>query len=283
MISKSSISKKLYTGLWSIPLPLWFTLFFVGPILLLFWLSFWDVKNFVMVPGFNLDNWEKILGANYFWSAYTRTILFALGTAILTTAIAFPASLTIAYLMPLKARLVVLGLIIVPFFTSYLVRIYSWQVYLSENGIIQNAFSYIGINIASMLNSPLALYIGFVTLTLPLAIIIQSISVLSLDKSLIDAAYNLGCGPKRIISAVIIPAAKPGIIIGALFVFIFSFGDFVTPTYLGGGKYTTLSILIADTVKSGQQWPRAAVISVIMIITLLITAMCSIAYAYRKR
>ena len=70
--------------------------------------------------------------------------------------------------------------------------------------------------------------------------------------------------------------------LGALFAFIFSFGDFVTATYLGGGKFTTLSILIADTVKSGQQWPRAAVVSLVMIATLLVSALGAISYAYRR-
>jgi spermidine/putrescine transport system permease protein len=140
----------------------------------------------------------------------------------------------------------------------------------------------IGIDSGSLLNTPLALMIGLVTLTLPLVIVIQSISMLSLDKTLIDAAYNLGCGPRRALFATVLPAVRPGIVLGALFAFIFSFGDFVTATYLGGGKFTTLSILIADTVKSGQQWPRAAVVALVMIATLLISALGAISYAYRR-
>ena len=283
LTNSAHLLRRCYAGLWIVPLPMWLLFFFVGPLLLLFWLSFWEVKNFLLMPDFQFGNWKKMLSASYFWSAYLRTFSYAAMTAVLVSLLAFPMALVITYLLSFRTRLLLLGLIIVPFFTSYLVRIYSWQVYLAENGVIMQLLGFFSLEITSLLNTPLAMLVGFTTLTLPLAIIIQSISVLSLDRQLIDAAYNLGCGPRRILTAVIIPAAKPGLVIGALFVFIFSFGDFVTPTYLGGGKFTTLSILIADTVKSGQQWPRAAVIAVMMIVTLLLGALASISYAYKRR
>lgn len=282
LISNRRLSRLAYSGLWSLPLPLWLAGFFLGPMILLIWLSFWDVRNFLLTPDFQLENWQKMLSANYFWAAYLRTTLIALSAAALASLVALPCALAISFFLGLKARMVVLGLFVVPFFTSYLVRIYSWQIYLTENGIIMKTLAAVGIDSGSLLNTPLALMIGLVTLTLPLVIVIQSISMLSLDKTLIDAAYNLGCGPCRVLFATVLPAVRPGIVLGALFAFIFSFGDFVTATYLGGGKFTTLSILIADTVKSGQQWPRAAVVALVMIATLLISALGAISYAYRR-
>ena len=82
---------------------------------------------------------------------------------------------------------------------------------------------------------------------------------------------------------VVVPTARIGIVVAALFCFILTFGDFVSPLYLGGGQPPTLSTLITDTTKSGQQWPRAAVIATMMIVTLLITAFASISFAYRRR
>lgn len=281
-VSRKRLSHLAYSGLWSLPLPIWLALFFLGPIILLVWLSFWDVRNFALTPDFQLENWQKILGTDYFWWAYLRTFLIALSGAALTTLVALPCAIAISFFLSMRARLIVLSLFVVPFFTSYLVRIYSWQIYLTENGIVMKALGFLGIEIGSLLNSPLALMVGLVTLTLPLVVVIQSISMLSLDRTLIDAAYNLGCGPRRVLFTTVLPAARPGIVIGALFAFIFCFGDFVTATYLGGGSFTTLSILIADTVKSGQQWPRAAVIALIMIATLLLSALASITFAYRK-
>ena len=82
---------------------------------------------------------------------------------------------------------------------------------------------------------------------------------------------------------VVVPLAKVGLIIGAVFCFILSFGDFVSPYYLGGSRPPTLSILIIDTTKSGQQWPKAAVVAVTMIATLLVVAFAAVSAAYRKR
>ncbi len=282
LISMRRLSRLAYGGLWSLPLPLWLAGFFLGPMILLIWLSFWDVRNFLLTPDFQLENWQKMLGAGYFWTAYLRTTLIALSAAALASLFALPCALAISFFLGFKVRMIVLGLFVVPFFTSYLVRIYSWQIYLTENGIIMKTLGAVGIDSGSLLNTPLALMIGLVTLTLPLVIVIQSISMLSLDRTLIDPAYNLGCGPRRVLFATVLPAVRPGIVLGALFAFIFSFGDIVTATYLGGGKFTTLSILIADTVKSGQQWPRAAVVALMMITTLLITALGAITYAYRR-
>ena len=87
----------------------------------------------------------------------------------------------------------------------------------------------------------------------------------------------------RTIYRVILPMARTGLIIAAVFCFILSFGDFVSPYYLGGSKPPTLPILIVDTVKSGQQWPRAAVVAVVMMVTLFVVAFAGIMAAYRRR
>ena len=121
------------------------------------------------------------------------------------------------------------------------------------------------------------------TLTLPLVVVLQTFALANIDRNLVQAAFNLGCSPFRAIYRVIIPLAKTGLIVAALFCFILSFGDFVSPYYLGGSKPPTLPILIIDTTKSGQQWPRAAVVAVMMMITLITIAFAAISLAYRKR
>ena len=134
-----------------------------------------------------------------------------------------------------------------------------------------------------MLNTPVGTLVGYLTLCLPLAVVLQLISLANVDRNLVEAAHNLGCGRLRTVFSVIIPLAKVGIIIAAVFTFILSFGDFVSPYYLGGSKPPTLSILIIDTTKSGQQWPRAAVVAITMIVTLLCVAFAAVTTAYRKR
>ena len=134
-----------------------------------------------------------------------------------------------------------------------------------------------------MLNTVFGTIVGYLTLTFPLVIILQTLSLAHIDRSLIEAAQNLGAGRLRTLWSVIIPAAKVGLIIGAVFCFILSFGDFVAPYYLGGSKPPTLPILIIDTTKAGQQWPRAAVVAVMMMLTLMAVAYTAISLAYRKK
>ena len=134
-----------------------------------------------------------------------------------------------------------------------------------------------------MLNSGFGAMVGYLTLIMPLVVILQTFSLAAIDRNLIEAAWNLGASPRRTLVQVIVPAAKVGLILGAVFAFILSFGDFVSPFYLGGSKPPTLSILIIDTTKSGQQWPRAAVVAVMMILTLFTVAFAAVGAAYSRK
>ena len=273
----------IYGLTWSMPIVLWQLVFFVFPLLFLLLMSFWLVKNYRMVPGFDTINWVKMFSKGYFWDGYWRTLGYAAVATLVTSIIAFPCSFALAFKVSPLVRRWALFFLIVPFFTSYLVRIFSWQIFLNDNGIINVLLGYIGIGPFSMLNTFFGTLVGYLTLCLPLAVVLQLISLSNVDRNLIEAAHNLGCGRLRTVFAVIIPLAKIGIIIAALFCFILSFGDFVSPYYLGGSKPPTLSILIIDTTKSGQQWPRAAVIAVTMIVTLFVIMFTAVATAYRKR
>jgi spermidine/putrescine transport system permease protein len=235
-----------------------------------------------MEPDFALKNWEKMFSRGYFWDAYWLTLGRASLAAVIASLVAFPASYALAFKVSPTARRWAIFFMIIPFFTSYLVRAYAWQVILAEQGVINAGLSYLGLGPFTMLNSGIGAMVGYLTLTLPLVVILQTFSLASVDRNLIEAAWNLGCSRFRTIFRVIIPSAKVGLILGAVFCFILSFGDFVSPYYLGGSKPPTLSILIIDTTKSGQQWPRAAVVAVTMIVTLLVVAFAAVSAAYRK-
>jgi spermidine/putrescine transport system permease protein len=273
----------LYGLTFSLPMLVWQVMFFLAPLVFLIALSFWTVKNFRMEPDFDTVNWVRMLGRGVFWDAYLRTFALATASAIITSALAFPCAYAIAFKLSDTARRWAIFLMIIPFFTSYLVRVYSWQIFLSDNGIINALFSTVGLGPFGMLNSVFGMMIGFLTLSFPLVVLLQLFSLIFIDRTLIEAAHNLGCGRLRTVFEVIVPSARVGLVIAALFCFILTFGDFVSPLYLGGGDPPTLSILITDTTKSGQQWPRAAVIALTMIGTLLAVAFASVTYAYRER
>ena len=268
---------------WRLPIIVWQVLFFVGPLIFMVAISFFLVKNYVMQEAFVFKNWDKMLTRNYFWDSYLYTLLLATVSTIIASAVAFPASFALSFKVSATTRRWALFFLIIPFFTSYLVRTFSWYVILAESGVINSALAFIGLGPYTMLNTMFGTIVGYMTLTLPLVVVLQTFALSSIDKNLIQAGQNLGCSPLRSVFAVIIPLAKTGLIVAALFCFILSFGDFVSPYYLGGSKPPTLPILIIDTTKSGQQWPRAAVVAVMMMITLITIAFAAITLAYKKR
>ena len=273
----------LYGLTFSLPLLIWQLLFFVFPLAFLVALSFWTVKNFAMKPDFDTINWVTMFTRKVFWQAYGTTFALAAAASVLTSVLAFPCSYAIAFKLSDTARRWLVFLMVIPFFTSYLVRVYSWQIFLSDAGIINVMLGWIGLGPYSMLNSIGATMIGYLTLSFPLVVLLQLFSLVFIDRTLIEAAHNMRCGRLRTVFAVVIPSGRVGLVIAALFCFILSFGDFVSPIYLGGGDPTTLSILITDTTKSGQQWPRAAVIALTMIATLLAVAFVAVKFAYKGR
>jgi spermidine/putrescine transport system permease protein/putrescine transport system permease protein len=265
------------------PILVWQLIFFVFPLAFLVAISFWLVRNFRMVPTFEWQNWSYMLSRGFFWDAYVHTLAMAAGATVLVSLVAFPCAYTIAFKFRESAKQLLVLLLVTPFFTSYLVRTYSWQVFLSDNGIFNAALGLLGLEPFTMLNTAFGTYIGYFTLCLPLVVLLQLFSLMYIDSSLIEAAHNLGCGRLRTVLLVVVPSARIGIVVAALFCFILTFGDFVSPLYLGGGQPPTLSTLITDTTKSGQQWPRAAVIATMMIVTLLIAAFAAVRFAYRRR
>lgn len=266
-----------------LPIIVWQVLFFLGPLVFMIAMSFFLVKNYRMIEAFEVENWVKMMGRGYVWDAYWRTLGLAALATVAASLAAFPAAFALAYRASEGVRRWAIFLLIIPFFTSYIVRTFSWYTILAESGVVNAVLGQVGLGPFIMLNTPVGTIVGYLTLTLPLVLILQTVALANVDRTLIQAAGNLGCAPLRTVRAVIIPAAKTGLIVAALFCFILSFGDFVAPYYLGGSKPPTLPILIIDTTKSGQQWPRAAVVAVMMMVTLFTIAFTAIWLAYRKR
>jgi spermidine/putrescine transport system permease protein len=273
----------LYAMTWRLPIIVWQTIFFVGPLVFMVAMSFFVVKNYRMVEAFEFTNWAKMLGRGYFWDSYLLTFGLATVSTIVAMALAFPAAYALAFKVSPAVRRWAIFLLIIPFFTSYLVRIFSWYVILAESGVVNAILGYVGLGPYTMLNTKFGTIVGYMTLTLPLVVILQTFALANIDTRLVEAAHNLGCKPFATVWRVVIPLAKTGLIIAALFCFILSFGDFVAPYYLGGSKPPTLPILIIDTTKSGQQWPRAAVVAIMMMVTLFAVAFAALTAAYRKR
>ena len=272
----------LYALTWRLPIIFWQFVFFVGPLLFMVAISFFIVRNYRMTEAFEFVNWQKMLTRGYFWDSYWYTLFIASFSALVAMVVAFPAAYALAFRASETVRRWAIFLLIIPFFTSYLVRTFSWYVILAESGVLNAMLGYVGLGPYKMLNTHFGTVVGYLTLTLPLVVILQTVTMANIDRTLVEAARNLGCRPLATIWRVVLPLSKTGMIIAALFSFILSFGDFVAPFYLGGSQEPTLPILILDTTKSGQQWPRAAVVAIMMMLTLFAIAFTAIALAYRK-
>ncbi|MCS0497742.1 ABC transporter permease [Ancylobacter mangrovi] len=272
-----------FAAVWGLPPLLWQLAFFVTPLGFLVAMTFWSVKNFRLIPDATLANWRFILNAGFFRSAYVYTFWLAALTALIASLVAFPAAYTLAYRLKPATRRFLIFMLVVPFFTSYPVRIYSTQIFFSPEGIINALIAPLGFGPVSVLNTPTGTVVGYLVLTLPLVVLLQTFALMNVPKTLIEAAHNLGCGRLRTILTVIVPSARVGLIVAATFTFVLAFGDYVAPLYLGGSKPPTLSILIADQVKSGNHWPRASVVAAIMILTLIVVMTGMLGLAYGRR
>ncbi|MDQ0391619.1 ABC transporter permease [Labrys monachus] len=282
-VGRQGMSRGLFGVMLAAPMLIWQVLLFVAPLCFLVMMTFWSVRNYKLAPDFTFANWQKVLSTGYFWDIYLRTLLYALLAAGITSLVSFPGAFYLSYRIPAGLRRSFLFLLITPYFTSYLVRIYSWKILLTDQGLINLGLGALGLGPFRMYSNLFGTTVGYVTLCFPLVLLIQMISLSNVDRNLIEAAHNLGCGRLRTVFEVIIPSAKVGLVLAATFAFILSFGDFVSPTLLGGSKPPTLSILMVDTVRSGSDWPRASVIAMVMVATLLACGLGALRLAYGGR
>ena len=276
-------ASRLFALALALPMPIWQCMFFVAALLFLVMMSFWSVQNFRVVPDFTFDNWLKMYSAGYFRDTYLRTVMYGALASAVASLIAFPCSYGLAFKLSFSVQRIAVASLILPYFTSYLVRAYSLKILLTDNGVINGVLSWIGIGPFPMTSNLFAVTVGYLTLILPIVILLQYFSLANVDRRLIEAAYNLRCGALRTVFQVVIPSARTGLILAATFAFILSFGDFVSPSFLGNNKPPTLSILMVDAVKSGSQWPRAAVVALTMVVTLLIVAFVAMNWAYGRK
>lgn len=251
-----------------LPALAWQLVFFGAPLVFLAVVTFWKVRAFRLEPAMSLDNWVRILGSGTFQQALLHTVATAAATTVLAMLIAFPAAFTIALRLPARVRDLAVMVLVVPVFSSYVLRIYAWQIVLSPEGIVNSLLAGLGAGPFALLGGALSLQIGLLTLTLPVAVLILVFALGGVDRSLVEAAGNLGAARHRVVWHVLLPAIRPALVLAASSTFLLAFGDYVSPLFMTGSNPPTLSILIVDTVKSGSQWPRASVIGVSMLLLL---------------
>jgi ABC-type spermidine/putrescine transport system permease subunit I len=250
------------------PLMLWQFVFFVVPVILLLVISFWRTRSYRMVPDFTFANYIAVFTNGAMWRALLLSVQTAAFVTIACAALAYP----IAYFIAKKAgRLkgLLLIAVIAPFWISIVMRVAAWRLLLGENGVINQSLLSIGLidqPLGFLLYSPVATSIGLVYAYLPLYVLPLYASIDAIEDNWIAAAKDLNAGPMRAFWEVTFPLSLPGLIVGAVFCFIFGLGEFVTPALLGGGKQLMMSQVIQDQFQRRLDWPAGAAISIVMLV-----------------
>ncbi len=264
----------------------WLLALFLVPFVIVFKISLSDaaiarppyLPQFDWVSGFgafladlDFENFIFLTEDNLYWKAYLSSAKIALISTFCTLLVGYP----IAYAMaraPDEWRATLMMLVILPFWTSFLIRVYAWMGILSNEGFLNQFLLWTGIisTPLTILNTNTAVYIGIVYTYLPFMILPIYAALERLDGSLIEAAEDLGCSRLLAFWLVTIPLSRPGIIAGSFLVFIPVLGEFVIPSLLGGSGTLMIGKVLWEEFFSNRDWPVASAVAVILLLILVI-------------
>ncbi|MCK8482724.1 ABC transporter permease subunit [Aliiroseovarius sp. S2029] len=221
--------------------------------------------------GLDMENFWWLTSDDLYWKAYLSSLKIAVISTILTLLVGYP----IAYGMsraPDEWRPTLMMLIILPFWTSFLIRVYSWKAILSNEGLLNQLLMNLGIiqEPLIILNTNVAVYIGIVYTYLPFMVLPIYSALERLDESLLEAAEDLGCSRFTAFWLVTFPLSKQGIVAGSFLVFIPAMGEFVIPALLGGSKTLMIGKVLWEEFFSNRDWPVASAVAVILLLLLII-------------
>ncbi len=266
---------------------LWLLLFFLIPFLIVLKISF-ATAQYAQPPysplfqwvdegvniAINFGNYLFLLSDSLYFSAYLNSIRIAAISTVITLLIGYPMAYGIARAKG-STRNLLLMLVILPFWTSFLIRVYAWIGILDREGLINAAL--MGLHIISepliIRQTEVAVYIGIVYTYLPFMILPLYSTLEKMDGSLLEAALDLGCKPWKAFVKITLPLSMPGILAGSLLVFIPAVGEFVIPELLGGPNTLMIGRTLWNEFFSNRDWPIASSVAIAMLIFLVVPIM----------
>jgi putrescine transport system permease protein len=269
------------------PVYLWMLLFFAIPFAIALKISFshsliamppysdlvgWTGKDLTVT--LNISNYLFLLTDSLYYSAYLSSLKIAIISTFLCLLIGYPIAYAIAK-MPVATRNIALMLVILPSWTSFLIRIYAWIGILKNNGLLNNFLIWLGVidQPLQILRTDLAIYIGIVYAYLPFMILPLYTNLVKLDGRLLEAAYDLGARPWKVFMKITLPLSRSGIIAGSMLVMIPVVGEFVIPALLGGPDTLMIGKILWDEFFSNRDWPVASAVATVMLVLLLVPIM----------
>ena len=267
---------------------LWLLVFFLAPFLIVLKISFseillaippysslfeWVEDTYLQIR-LNVDNYRLLIEDDLYWRSYLSSLKIAAVSTLLTLLVGYP----IAYGMaraPQRWRLSLLMLVILPFWTSFLIRVYAWIGILKKEGLLNLLLINIGVidQPLTILNTNTAVYIGIIYSYLPFMVLPLYANLIKLDESLLEAASDLGCRPIKAFWRITVPLSLPGIIAGCFLVFIPAVGEFVIPDLLGGSGTLMIGKTLWSEFFNNRDWPLSSAVAVILLLLLIIPIM----------
>lgn len=222
----------------------------------------------------NFDNYAYLFSDALYVNAYLFSIRVAFVSAALALMIGYPIAYYIAR-SPEPRRTLLLTLVILPFWTSFLLRVYAWQGFLRSNGVINNFLLWSGAvdRPIQMLQTDFAVYLGIVYTYLPFMILPLFANLVRLEESLLEASADLGARPLATFLHVTLPLSMPGIVAGFMLVFIPAIGEFVIPDLLGGPNTLMIGKVLWDEFFSNRDWPVASSVAIAMLVVVVVPIM----------
>jgi spermidine/putrescine transport system permease protein len=256
------------TALFLLPAGAWFTAMLVLPLVVVVVFSF-GARGPAggYSPALTLDNFLN-LGSR--WAAFKNTLLLAPTGTLCCLLIAYPLAYFLAMRASEKWRTLLLILVIVPFWTSILIRSYAWIFLLGGKGI-PSLIGALGLGSIQLINTPFAVLVGIVYGYLPLMVFPIYVSLERLDKRLLEASADLGCPPARTFLTVTLPLSVPGVATGCMLVFILLMGEFLIPAMLGGGKVFFVGNALVDLFLQSRNWAFGSAVAVSLVVIMLVT------------
>ncbi|MCZ4292748.1 putrescine ABC transporter permease PotH [Vibrio sinaloensis] len=273
----------------------WLLLFFLLPFLIVFKISFAEAQ--IAIPPYselwsyaeqkiqlllNIGNYQYLVEDDLYISSYLQSIRIAIVSTALCLLIGFPIAWAIVHSTP-ATRNILLMLIILPSWTSFLIRVYAWIGILKNNGLLNNVLMSLGAidEPLKILHTDAAVYIGIVYTYLPFMVLPIYTALMRVDYSLIEASSDLGAKPYTTLFSILVPLTRAGIIAGSMLVFIPAVGEFVIPELLGGPDSILIGKVLWQEFFNNRDWPVASAVAIVMLLLLMIPILWF--HRYQKR
>jgi spermidine/putrescine transport system permease protein len=268
---RARLRERLASAVLIVPGVAWLAIFFALPLAMIFLVSLAerDSLDRIVYDRLSLDNYARALDLG-FLPTFLNSVRYAAATTILSLAIGYPIAYWISRYGG-RHKAILLILVMLPFWTSYLIRTYAWMIILRDNGVANWALQTVGLTSEPLilLNTDFSVILGMTYGFLPFAILPLFVSIDRMDQSLVPAARDLYGNGRAAFLHVTLPLTMPGIVAATILTFIPAIGDFVTPDLLGGAGTTTIAKVVQELFLEGRDWPYGAALGfILMVITL---------------